>query len=283
MEKCLFEVYDPTTKTILASRMQYPLRLAYALTVHRAQGQSMKYLEVDCYSFFAPGQMGIAIGRAITTEGLRILNYNPMAARLKHGDVVYNFYDLDSTPPLLDLQCCQGKITENEFEHTVEEIEEMSNWDNNENFDFDDNVIFDLTNIDMNEDDEEEPHAPTAFQCPYDINTFINDSRYDKSRLIETQLKVLLEKHYSKLQEVFSKNPTKPADFNLLFKKVNSYLISDSHVALFTETFRNITCDKNLISSKLFMWTINQKILTINGSFNNLDYSYDSPSTVGKF
>ncbi|CAG2233852.1 unnamed protein product [Mytilus edulis] len=93
----------------------------------------------------------------------------------------------------------------------------------------------------MNEDDEEEPHAPTAFQCPYDINTFINDSDADdKLRIIETQLKVLLEKHYSKLQELFSKYPTKPADFN--------------------QTFRNITCDKNRISSKLFMWTVNQKI-----------------------
>ena len=36
IERCIFEVYDPSCKTILASRLQYPLRLAYAMTVHRA-------------------------------------------------------------------------------------------------------------------------------------------------------------------------------------------------------------------------------------------------------
>ena len=36
IERCIFEVYDPSCKNILASRLQYPLRLAYAMTVHRA-------------------------------------------------------------------------------------------------------------------------------------------------------------------------------------------------------------------------------------------------------
>ena len=53
MERCLFEIYDPTSEKVLASRQQFPLRLAYAMTVHRAQGQSIQYLDVDCYSFFA--------------------------------------------------------------------------------------------------------------------------------------------------------------------------------------------------------------------------------------
>jgi hypothetical protein len=55
MERCLFEIYDPTSEKVLASRQQFPLRLTYAMTVHRAQGQSIQYLDVDCYSFFAPG------------------------------------------------------------------------------------------------------------------------------------------------------------------------------------------------------------------------------------
>lgn len=58
MERCLFEIYDPTSEKVLASRQQFPLRLAYAMTVHRAQGQSIQYLEVDCYSFFAPRPNG---------------------------------------------------------------------------------------------------------------------------------------------------------------------------------------------------------------------------------
>ena len=62
LERCVFEEFCPKTKTILASRIEFPIKLAYAVTVHRAQGQSIDYLEVDCFSFFAPGQMGVALG-----------------------------------------------------------------------------------------------------------------------------------------------------------------------------------------------------------------------------
>ena len=48
---------------VLASRMQYPIMLAFAMTVHRAQGQTLQYVDIYCYSFFAAGQMGVAVGR----------------------------------------------------------------------------------------------------------------------------------------------------------------------------------------------------------------------------
>ena len=35
--------------------------------------------------------MGVAVGRAITKDGLQILNYNPVAATLKHGERVRKF------------------------------------------------------------------------------------------------------------------------------------------------------------------------------------------------
>jgi hypothetical protein len=36
--------------------------------------------------------MGVALGRTRTTDGLRVVNYNPTAARLKHPQEVYDFY-----------------------------------------------------------------------------------------------------------------------------------------------------------------------------------------------
>ena len=47
------DVYDMQRNKVLASRMQYPIMLAFAMTVHRAQGQTLQYVDVDCYSFFA--------------------------------------------------------------------------------------------------------------------------------------------------------------------------------------------------------------------------------------
>jgi len=48
-----FDVYDMQKNKVLASRIQYPIMLAFAMTVHRAQGQTLQYVDVDCYSFFA--------------------------------------------------------------------------------------------------------------------------------------------------------------------------------------------------------------------------------------
>jgi hypothetical protein len=58
----------------------------------------------------------------------------------------------------------------------------------------------------------------------YTIEAFIDDSNEDDLKLFEPQLKVLLEKHFEKVQELFSKHPKKAADFTLLFKSVNTYL-----------------------------------------------------------
>ena len=46
---------------MLAVRCQYSIKLAFALTVHRAHGQTKDKIEIDCYSFFAAGQLGVAL------------------------------------------------------------------------------------------------------------------------------------------------------------------------------------------------------------------------------
>jgi hypothetical protein len=89
MERCLFEMYDPTSEKILASRQQFPLRLAYAMTVHQAQGQSIQYLDVDCYSFFAPGQMGVVSGRATCTNARNLSNTSIVKS---FRNVSYQYY-----------------------------------------------------------------------------------------------------------------------------------------------------------------------------------------------
>lgn len=50
---------------------QYPIKLAYATTIHKSQGQSYDRIYVDLESpVFAPGQLYVAISRARTLQGL---------------------------------------------------------------------------------------------------------------------------------------------------------------------------------------------------------------------
>ena len=104
--KMKFEEYEPATDNVLATRIQYPLKLAFALTVHRAQGKEFDRLEIDCYSFFAPGQMGVAVSRAKKKPDLKIIHYKSRAANLKHPQEVYDFYFQESQEPKDDLSCC---------------------------------------------------------------------------------------------------------------------------------------------------------------------------------
>jgi ATP-dependent DNA helicase PIF1 len=60
---------------ILASRTQVPLVVAWALSVHKSQGLTLDYLEVDCAGIFTTGQLYVALSRASSMEGLIVKNF----------------------------------------------------------------------------------------------------------------------------------------------------------------------------------------------------------------
>ena len=55
-------------------RLQFPVKLVFALTVNKAQGQSVKYVGVDLMKpVFAHGQLYVALSRVTSHCHLRIL------------------------------------------------------------------------------------------------------------------------------------------------------------------------------------------------------------------
>ncbi len=64
---------DGTIETIsLATLSQFPLKLAYAVTIHKSQGMSIDNLVCNVDNIFAPSQFYVAISRAIDPKRLKI-------------------------------------------------------------------------------------------------------------------------------------------------------------------------------------------------------------------
>ena len=76
---------------VQASRLQIPLILAWALSIHKAQGQTLERVKVDLGRIFEKGQAYVALSRATCQEGLQIMKFDPK--KVMAHERVRSFYD----------------------------------------------------------------------------------------------------------------------------------------------------------------------------------------------
>ncbi|GAA5832670.1 hypothetical protein JCM11251_001406 [Rhodosporidiobolus azoricus] len=61
----------------LAWRKQYPIILAWAMSIHKSQGQTIARVKVDLGKVFEKGQSYVALSRATSLDGLQVLRFDP--------------------------------------------------------------------------------------------------------------------------------------------------------------------------------------------------------------
>lgn len=79
----------------LVSRTQLPLMLAWSLSIHKSQGQTLPKVKIDLRRVFEKGQAYVALSRAVSREGLQVLNFD--RNKINTHEKVVEFYNTLNT------------------------------------------------------------------------------------------------------------------------------------------------------------------------------------------
>jgi ATP-dependent exoDNAse (exonuclease V) alpha subunit len=80
VEKTTFTMLDAEGQPV-ASATNFPVNLAYAMTVHKAQGATLDQMQVDLKGLWEPGQAYVALSRARRSAELYIEGWSPASIR----------------------------------------------------------------------------------------------------------------------------------------------------------------------------------------------------------
>lgn len=73
-----------------ASVEQIPLRLAWAITIHKSQGMSLDSAEIDLSNAFSYGMGYVALSRVRTLGGIRLVGFKPEALRVDPNVILFD-------------------------------------------------------------------------------------------------------------------------------------------------------------------------------------------------
>ena len=125
----------------IAELAQYPVRLAWAITIHKSQGMSLDAAEIDLGRSFEPGMGYVALSRLRTLDGLLLRGINELALKIHPEVLVFDSHLQQSSRNLqaglhkLPSETVEGhhesvrkSLSPNEFEFDAVLFEKLRRW-----------------------------------------------------------------------------------------------------------------------------------------------------------
>ncbi len=107
-----------------AQIQQFPLRLAWAITVHKSQGMSLDAVEVDLSKSFEKGMGYVALSRVRSLEGLNLLGLNGVA--LSVNDEVLEYDEMFRKRSEIDVKFLEAMDESEKSERQAKFLEKIS-------------------------------------------------------------------------------------------------------------------------------------------------------------
>ena len=276
---------------IAASRYQFPIRLGYATTVDKAQGRTIASLVVDCYSLWKAAHIGVAMGRAICTNGLEVRNLNLNVAFLKHPAKVINFYDTPGIGVKQDRTCCESRIQGNVHNAAGNVIVHAFHFHVPANG---------APNFGQNDEgtcNDSANEFNTETQFPYDMKTFIKSLLHSnpvaprqkkRNEIIELSATMpsfqnFICDAYATIVDIFETCKIAPkktkCNWCVMCAVIQDYLTSPTYLAKCCKGFdlNTLTSEHNRLSTHIFFSLLGKVVQSEKETLQNLNDTYSAP------
>lgn len=127
VSKVTWPVYDRKEPTkVIGTRTQFPLKLAWAMTVHKSQGKTLNAVEVHCDKEFAAGHLFVAISRVRSKEQLRVVGFNERRLIPAPNEVVNLLENMRNVPEEGECKCCRVKTSAIDYGSLLPQADSLS-------------------------------------------------------------------------------------------------------------------------------------------------------------
>lgn len=109
-------------ENLLGQFIQFPLKLAWAITIHKSQGLTFEHAILDAGESFAPGQVYVALSRCTSLEG--VVLHSRITPRSLHTD--YRVFDF--TLKEYNEDELQNNLKEQKYHYQTEQLTRLFQW-----------------------------------------------------------------------------------------------------------------------------------------------------------